>query len=201
VEPLLSHTRKAVRKDACFLLSNVAAGGHAHIQEFIAAGLLPPVLLQLTTADFDVKQEAARIIANVVTHGSAKQLEQLVTCGAINPIVDVLTAPDVKVVCVALEALERILAFGLKSQQEIGAAENPCCALVEQADGLRRLEGLQESACEEVYHRAVRILTTFFPVEDSEQEAGNPNMQFGALVPKGGFNFQAAAQQGAVAVS
>ena len=35
IVPLLTHTKKNIRKEACWLLSNVAAGTHAQISQVI----------------------------------------------------------------------------------------------------------------------------------------------------------------------
>lgn len=100
---------------------------------------------------------------------------------------------------VALDALENILRVGQQKQQENGLAENPIVAIVEQAEGLQRIEALQEDPNEDVYHKAVRLLETYFPLEDDDDRAdidqsGAAQQQggfFGAAVPQGGFNFAA----------
>merc|ERR1712232_191145 len=100
---------------------------------------------------------------------------------------------DTKIIGVALEATENILKVGKTKQQENGLPENPICALVEQADGLAKIESLQEDANEEVYQKAMHILENYFPLEDDGADladtAGKPQFQFGAAVPQGGFTF------------
>mmetsp|Transcript_12229 Transcript_12229/g.28497 ORF Transcript_12229/g.28497 Transcript_12229/m.28497 type:complete len:549 (+) Transcript_12229:62-1708(+) len=192
---LLSHAKKAIRKEACWTISNITAGNRDQIQEVISNGLVQPVVHLLATADFDIKKEAAWAISNATSGGSPQQVEFLVECGCIKPLIDLMTVTDAKIIGVALEALENILKVGKQRQVKQGMAENPFCALVEQADGLRQLEALQEDPNEDVYEKAMKILEGYFPLEEddaliADDAAGAPaQFQFGAQVPQGGFSF------------
>jgi len=189
---LLSHQKKAIRKESCWAISNVTAGNREQIQEVINGGVIPAVIQLLDTADFDVKKEAAWVISNASAGGSPPQIEYLVQAGCIKPMVELFSVSDVKVVTVALEAIENILKVGKQQQQEKGLPDNPIVALVEQADGLSKIEALQEDPNEDVYQKAVRILENYFPLEDDAAEVVDPaaaGFQFGAQVPQGGFNF------------
>mmetsp|Transcript_23799 Transcript_23799/g.75423 ORF Transcript_23799/g.75423 Transcript_23799/m.75423 type:complete len:539 (-) Transcript_23799:269-1885(-) len=188
---LLTHTKKAIRKEACWTISNVTAGTRDQIQEVINAGLVPPVIGLLQTADFDIKKEAAWAISNATSGGSPLQIGYLIEQGCIKPLVELLKVSDTKIIGVALEALENILKLGKQQQQEQGLQENPCGAMVEQAEGLTAIEALQEDPNEEVYQKAMKMLETYFPLEDDAEIAddGAGQFQFGAEVPQGGFNF------------
>lgn len=188
---LMSHSKKAIRKESCWTISNITAGNREQIQQVINDGLIPPVIHLLQTADFDIKKEAAWAISNATSGGSPQQVEYLIECGAIKPMVDLLTVTDAKIIVVALEAMENMLKVGKLKQQEQGTAENLVASLVEQADGLQRIEQLQEDPNEEVYLKAMKILESFFPIEEDGGIAddGAQGLQFGAAVPQGGFNF------------
>merc|ERR1711972_163256 len=194
---MLSHTKKSIRKESCWTISNITAGNRSQIQEVINAGLMPPIVHALAMADFEIKKEAAWAISNATAGGSPQQIEHLIQCGCIKPMCDLLVTSEQRMIGVALDAIENILKIGQQKQQENGLPENPVVALVEQAEGLQRLEALQEDPNEEVYHKAVRLLETYFPLEDDddradfEQPAGAAQQQgfFGAQVPQGGFNF------------
>ena len=147
---LLSHAKKAIRKESCWTISNITAGNRDQIQEVINNGLLPPVIHLLQTADFDIKKEAAWAISNATSGGSPQQVEYLVEMNSVKPLVDLLAVSDAKIIGVALEALENILKVGKDKQQELGLAENPFASKIETADGLPKIEGLQEDPNEEV---------------------------------------------------
>jgi hypothetical protein len=190
---LLSHAKKGIRKESCWTISNVTAGNREQIQEVINNGLFPPVIHLLATADFDIKKEAAWAISNATSGGSPQQIAYLVECGCVKPMVDLLSVSDAKIIGVALEALENILRTGKQKQQEQGLAENPFCQILEAADGLPKLEGLQEDPNEDVYSKAMKILENYFPLEEGDttiDDSGNQGFQaFGAQMPQGGFNF------------
>jgi len=189
---LLAHNKKSIRKEACWTISNVTAGTREQIQEVVNAGLIPPVIQLLQTADFDIKKEAAWVISNATSGGSPQQIEYLVQQGCIKPLVDLLKISDAKTIGVALEALDNILKIGASKQAELGAPENPCATMVEQAEGLQALEALQEDPNEEVYQKAMKLLESYFPLDD-DAEIADPGaasqLQFGAEIPQGGFSF------------
>mmetsp|Transcript_30682 Transcript_30682/g.82264 ORF Transcript_30682/g.82264 Transcript_30682/m.82264 type:complete len:541 (+) Transcript_30682:47-1669(+) len=189
---LLTHAKKAIRKESCWTISNITAGNREQIQEVINNDLIPKVVELLGTADFDIKKEAAWAISNATSGGTPQQVEYLVQCGCIKPMVDLLSVSDTKIAGVALEAIENILRVGQKKQQEAGLAENPFVALVESAEGVVKIEALQHDLNEEVYQKAVGILETYFNIEDDDadiaDDAGTNNL-FGAQVPQGGFTF------------
>jgi len=192
LKQLLSHAKKSIRKETCWTISNVTAGTRDQIQEVINTGLIPPVIELLRTADFDIKKEAAWAVSNATSGGSPQQIGYLVECGCIKPLVDLLRVSDAKIIGVALEALDNILKTGKQQQTQQGLAENPCASLVESADGLQAIEALQEDPNEEVYQKAMKMLETYFPLDDDAEiaeDAGQTQFQFGAEVPTGGFNF------------
>merc|ERR1719469_804623 len=108
-------------------------------------------------------------------------------------MVDLLSVSDVKIVSVALEALENILKTGKHEQQEHGVAENPIVAMIEQAEGLQKIEMLQEDPNEDIYQKSMHILENYFPLEDDADVADTAEpaagLNFGAQVPQGGFQF------------
>ena len=55
--------------------------------------------------------------------------------------------------------------MGKDKQQEMGMAENPFANKIETADGLPKIEALQEDPNEEVYQKAMKILEKYFPLE------------------------------------
>jgi importin subunit alpha-1 len=188
---LLSHLKKSIRKESCWTISNITAGNKEQIQEVIAHGLFPPVIHLLATADAEIKKEAAWAISNATAGGNPAQIEYLVECQCIKPLCDLLTTSDQKMIAVALDALENILRTGQQQQEEKGLPDNPIVALVEAEQGLARIENLQEDPNEEIYQRAVRLLETYFPLEDGGEAFSMPAGAggFGAGLPQGGFNF------------
>jgi len=191
---LLSSPKKSIRKEACWTISNITAGNREQIQEVINQGLIPPLVHLLGTAEFDIQKEAAWAVSNATSGGNLAQVEYLVQCGCVRPLCQLLVVQDSKIVSVALEALENILRMGKQKQDASGAEFNPWCGLIEQVQGVEKLEALQEDQNEEIYNKAMKILTTFFPLEEGDEEDGNRIAEEGEQQVQGGFqNSQAAA--------
>merc|ERR1719181_551299 len=189
---LLSHQKKGIKKEACWAISNITAGNSDQIQHVINNSLIPPVINLLSTGDFDIKKEAAWVISNATAAQNPQQIEYLIEAGCIKPLVELLSISDVKVISVALEALDNILGCGKKRQMEAGLAENPVVNLIELADGLSKIEALQEDPKEEVYNKAMKILEQYFPLEDDDNaNIADAGFGFGAgaQIPANGFNF------------
>lgn len=129
---LLSYTtKKGIRKEACWTISNITAGNRcvgnileivrtrcvlltlfrAQIQAVIDANIIPQLVQLLSTSEFDIKKEAAWAISNATSGGSPEQIRYLVEQGCIKPLCDLLTASDARIVTVALEGLENVSEF------------------------------------------------------------------------------------------
>ena len=58
--PLLEHTKKPIRKETCWMLSNICAGTQAQIQAVLSVpGLLDRAVHLLSQHDWEVKKEAS----------------------------------------------------------------------------------------------------------------------------------------------
>ena len=122
----------------------------------------------------------------------------LVTEGCIKPLCDLLVCPDPRIVTVCLEGLENILKVG-EAEKNLGASGdvNLYAQMIDDAEGLEKIENLQSHDNHEIYEKAVKILETYWLEEEDEALAATdgeaqPGFRFGgnALpVPSGGFNF------------
>lgn len=163
--------KKSIKKEACWTISNITAGTTEQIQAVIENNIIPPLVHLLATAEFDIRKESAWAISNATSGGSHDQIKYLVRAGCIKPLCDLLDCSDVRIITVALEGLENILKVG-DSEKELAGAEgqNPYSTMVDEANGLDKIEELQNHSNREIYEKAVNILETFFDVEDGENE-------------------------------
>ncbi len=161
ISKLCSHTKKNVRKEACWLLSNVAAGSKSQINQLVSAtGLVPMVLAQLSTAvEWDVRKEACWVICNIASSGAPDHLKILVENGCFGPLCDLLSVGDSKVLLLTMEALENIFKAGLSLD---------VMQMFDEADGINKIEHLQEHENHEVYSKAVKIIEKYFSGEEEE---------------------------------
>lgn len=174
---LLSSPKKGIRKEACWTISNITAGNKDQIQAVIDNNIIPPLIQLLTNAEFDIRKEAAWAISNATSGGNPMQIRFLVQQGCIRPLCDLLTVSDPKIVTIALEGLENILKVGEEDSKNTGG-QNPMAVFISEADGLNKIEELQQHSNNDIYERCIKILETYFGVEDEEEMAEiAPTMQ------------------------
>ena len=79
------------------------------------------------------------------------------------------------------QGIENILKLGEEDKERSGAERNDFSRLVEEADGMDKLETLHSHANDEIYQRAVNITESYFGLEDEVAEDGSA-FQFGGQV-------------------
>ncbi|KAI7733487.1 hypothetical protein M8C21_033727 [Ambrosia artemisiifolia] len=191
---LTNNHKKSIKKEACWTISNITAGNKDQIQTVIAANLIGPLVQLLHSAEFDIKKEAAWAISNATSGGSHDQINQ----GCIKPLCDLLVCPDPRIVTVCLEGLENILKVG-ESEKNLGRSgdTNLYAQMIDDAEGLEKIENLQSHDNNEIYEKAVKLLETYWVEEEDDDvmppgEIAQPGFNFGGgdvTVPNGGFNF------------
>lgn len=119
----------------------------------------------------------------------------LVNQNCIKPLCDLLVCPDPRIVTVCLEGLENILKVGEAEKGNTGDV-NYFAQLVDEAEGLEKIENLQSHDNNEIYEKAVKILETYWLEEDDETvpagDGTQPGFNFGGngiQLPPGGFSF------------
>jgi len=150
----------------------------------------------LSTAEFDIRKEAAWAISNATSGGSPEQIRYLVKMGCIKPLCDLLIASDARIVTVALEGLEHILKVGEKDAKE-STGLNQFATFIDEAEGLEKIEALQNHNNHDIYEKAVKVLETYFANVDEDTQLApqmdttNQTYQFGTNTPtpQGGFHF------------
>ncbi|KAM7280207.1 hypothetical protein ACFE04_007341 [Oxalis oulophora] len=199
---LLTHNhRKSIKKEACWTISNITAGNRAQIQAVIEANTIFPLVHLLQHAEFEIKKEAAWAISNATSGGSQEQIQFLVSQGCIKPLCDLLVCPDPRIVTVCLEGLENILRVG-EADKEMGknGGINLYAQMIDECDGLDKIENLQAHDNNEIYQKAVKILERYWAEEQEEEknlpDGGHVNQQpvftFGANQPNiPAFGFRA----------
>ena len=171
------------------------------IQAVMDAGIIPPIVHLLANGEFDIKKEAAWAISNATSGGTHEQIKALVRWNCIKPLCDLLaTGSDPKIIIVALEGLENILRVG-KNDQELRGPEalNEFAEMIDEADGLVKIEELQNHSRSDIYEKVVNLMENYFGGEADEDQnlapkvdAGQGMYAFGqapAAAPQGGFNF------------
>jgi hypothetical protein len=134
---LINSARKNLKKEACWVISNITAGTRQQVEAVINAQIVPRLVYLLKNSEFDIKKEAAWTLSNATTCGSEEQIRYLVEQKIIEPMCDLLTSNDHKIILVGLEALDNILKVGESESY------NPYANQIEECSGLDRLEQLK----------------------------------------------------------
>ncbi len=163
IAPLLSHSKKTLRREACWAVSNVAAGTVDQISALMSVpGLIAGVLGLLRSGEFAVRKEAAWVMSNIATTGSATHVHALVALRVADPLCDIIKCGDARIQCLVLDCIKTILTVGAA-----GGSSNPFADVFEEAGLLDRLEDVQSGQCHsDVYERAVGLIERFFGVDE-----------------------------------
>uniref|UniRef100_T1GYW0 Importin subunit alpha n=1 Tax=Megaselia scalaris TaxID=36166 RepID=T1GYW0_MEGSC len=172
---LLSHSKEKIRKEAVWFLSNITAGNQFQVEAVIHAGLLPKIIENLSKGEFQTQKEAAWAISNLTISGSKDQVYKLINEGAIPPFCDLLSCKDTQVINVVLDGLNNMLKMAGHHVQDVAN-------IIEECEGLERIEKLQNHENVDIYKLAYEIIEQYFS-EESEDPALQPissdrNFQF-----------------------
>jgi importin subunit alpha-6/7 len=120
---LLKSPAHSICKEACWAISNITAGNQTQIQAVIDSGVVPTLVSMLRTSPLDVKKEACWALSNATSKGSQTQIDFLVQCDMVPPLLDIVGVPgDNKIISVAVEGLENTLrSSGPATEQAVRA--------------------------------------------------------------------------------
>ncbi|TDH67814.1 hypothetical protein CCR75_004822 [Bremia lactucae] len=154
---LIAHSNREIQKEACWTLSNIAAGTVNQIQCVLDSGCIPSLmgLAASDATDAEVKSEACWVVLNATSCGSDTQIEYLVNQGCIQILGNLLE--ETSMVMMALEGLERILQVG-ELEAKRTKCPNPYASLMASAN----IETLVSHKSATVAKRASRIWQQHF---------------------------------------
>ncbi|GAB2229663.1 hypothetical protein Drorol1_Dr00013913 [Drosera rotundifolia] len=158
----LKSEHRVLKKEAAWVLSNIAAGYIQHKQSIYSSEAVPVLLHLLSTAPFDIRKEAGYVIGNLCvmpTEGSKKpdiiveHLVSLVAGGCLPGFVDFVRSADMEAARLGLQFMELVL-------RGIPYGEGP--KLIEGEDGIEAMERFQFHENEDLRIMANRLVDTYF---------------------------------------
>ncbi|KAG7364700.1 Armadillo-type fold [Nitzschia inconspicua] len=164
---LLASTSANVRKETCWMLSNIARGSPEQASQLLKQRQIMESLVDRASHDWwVVRTEAIYVITSLLQSNiRTSVVVPLVAVGGLGSLVRFLEGPcaDVGLVKDVLEAIETILDFGMKNT-EVGFTH-----MLDEYGGIALIDGLQEHENEEIYGMAVRILENYCGAEDVDE--------------------------------
>lgn len=196
---LLSHPKEKIRKEAVWFLSNITAGVQSQVQAVIDAGLLPKIIENLSKGEFQTQKEAAWAISNLTISGNKEQVANLIQAGAIPPFCELLRCHDTQVINVSGHTLRdqfsvandffhgfQVILDGINNMLKMaGPHAEQIANLIEECDGLSKIEDLQNHENVEIYKLAYDIIEQYFSDDVPDDDAIQPSAD------ESGFQFNA----------
>jgi len=156
--------QKTLRKEATWLLSNIAAGTSAQKMEIFERPKIVAALVDMAqSATWEVRKEAVWAVSNLFDGATPRQVATLVELDAIEAMADILDLTDAGMVLVALDAIEHILSTGKTHGKSYHV-------FFEECDGITKLEQLQHHTNDKIYAKAVEIIEEFYGCEEAEED-------------------------------
>jgi len=153
---LLSSNHRAIRKEAAYVVSNIAGGPSRHADQLMAhpSGVIVGLSEILRSSQFDISREAAYAISNIASN--PRHMETLVGVpGLVAGMLALLSSPDSEVVHVGIAFVEMVLTLH---------PEGP--AIIQNENGIEKLEALQFHKNQELYTLANHLVDKYFGEDD-----------------------------------
>uniref|UniRef100_UPI00398EF322 importin subunit alpha-1-like n=1 Tax=Pristiophorus japonicus TaxID=55135 RepID=UPI00398EF322 len=154
---LLKHSKTSIQKEAAWAISNIAAGPPMQIQRLIDCGVLSPLIELMEKGDFPAQREAVWAVTNYTNGGTVDQVVHLVKCGVLKPLLDLLSIQDAKILLVILDSLSNIFL----TVEQFGETDK-LCLIIEELNGLEKIEALQFHSNNMVYRAALKLIEKYF---------------------------------------
>lgn len=179
---LLSHSKEKICKEAVWFLSNVTAGNQVQVQAVIDAGLIPKIITHLSKSEFQTQKEAAWAITNLTISGNSQQVDCVISSGVVAPLCALLSCQDSQVIQVVLDGLQNMLKI---AGPDVDALAN----LIEECEGLDKIEQLQNHESVEIYKVAFDIIERYFSEESASPTQPPSCFEFNPATTNAQFKF------------
>lgn len=165
LESLLVSGHRAIKKEATYVISNIAGGPQHHVEKLCESPtILGKLVDTLNNSQFDIAREAAFALSNIGT--SHKYMKALVAAGAVPGFLALVSSPNSETAHLALMFIEMVLGCH---------PDGP--AIVENENGIEKLESLQFHENQALYTMANELIDRFYgeDYEDSDPPPSPPS--------------------------
>ncbi|KAI9908912.1 hypothetical protein PsorP6_014530 [Peronosclerospora sorghi] len=160
IPSVMATTSRAVREEACWMLSNIAGGQEEQVSAMMnAPRVVASLVEQLSWAEYGVKREATWAMCNMIVKANVEFVHEVVRMGVFQSFCPLLEEwEDPMVELVILEAIESLLQKDAQ-QGRIAVEESGCLA---------KIEELSYDPNEDVSSMAAHLIDTWFEHEDEQ---------------------------------
>ncbi|CAH2074378.1 unnamed protein product [Thlaspi arvense] len=158
----LKSEHRVLKKEAAWVLSNIAAGSIEHKKVIHSTEAMPLLLRLLSTSPFDIRKEVAYVLGNLcveTAEGDTKpriiqeHLVSIVSGGCLPGFIELVRSPDMEAARMGLQFIELVL-------RGMPNGEGP--KLVEGEDGIDAMERFQFHENEELRVMANTLVDKYF---------------------------------------
>jgi len=161
---LLGHPNNLVRKEICWMISNIAAGTLLQLETLVSKGYLKTMTHILKNEESSIRYEAIWSICNFTLIEKRELIESIFKDGIVDSICYIIKFKQARFIAVGLEALCNLLKFG-KTHFANQDGSNPVEIELEKNGMFDVLESLQYHESEIVYEKAYNLIETYFDVD------------------------------------
>ncbi|RQM31436.1 hypothetical protein B5M09_001275 [Aphanomyces astaci] len=169
---LLMHPSPSVQTPALRAVGNIVTGDDIQTQVMLNLNVLSCLTALLHSPKKGIRKEACWTVSNI-TAGNAQQIQTIFDHDIFPVLIDYLgTLPEPKLISVALEGLENILAAGERQGEADGTHVNAFVSVIEDCDGVTKIENLQYHEQTDIYNKALGLIERFFQGEGDDDVDG-----------------------------
>ena len=150
----------SIRKESCFILSNIAAGTQKQIEILIEHNFLQIMYKIFKNDNQKVKKEVLMCICNMTAVENEIYMKKLIDDNILMIITEILKSEDNTYIIIGLETLTNILTFG-KKNGKIKEFQIEC----EKIGITDILEKLQMHDNQIIYEKTLQILENYFEID------------------------------------
>jgi len=146
-------TSSRIRKEAFWIISNIAAGNKSQIQSIFDNGLIFRASDGIDNGTWEIKKECCYVLVNAIKGGTISNVKQLVDEEVISKMARFLSQTDNRLINEILGAFDKILQMD---------CNNGIYKIMIEEMALDEIEKLQTHSDPSIYANAVELIETYF---------------------------------------
>jgi len=160
LKELLGSSSSSLRKESCWVISNIALGPLHHIKEIIRLEIIPLICKLILNDEHDVKVEAVWVITNFASKMEKECVDYILNLDVINVLDKMLSIKDRDILDITLKGFNYLL------QKGQNGVKNKVVEKMNELNIAEKIEELQTHPNEGIYKLVIEILEKYFETED-----------------------------------